>query len=245
MSIEAYFLVNLLADLTLMSLAARSLGCFRLRRALPLSMLAAGYALLAALHPPLAHPVIQALLLAVSGAWLTGGPSVVLTPPCLLALTASALLAGGIAGRLPASLPFAVRVGSGICLGGGIMVGLAGRRRHAGSGPVWVRAGMDGRSVGFPALIDTGNRLREPLSGQPVLIVRDARVRSILPSSGYRQVAFGSVGGGGTLRCFRPDRLTLEVGPRVRRVPDAWIAIFPGRLPGGVEALAPAEFILY
>ena len=192
MSIELFFLNNLLADFALVSLAARSLGCFRLRRALPLSILAAGYGLLSALHPPLAQPFIQALLLAAAGVWLTGGPSAVLTPPCLLALTASALLAGGITGYLPASLPFTVRVGSGICLGGGIVGCIAGHRRYAGSGPILVQAGMDGRSVSFPALIDTGNRLREPLSGQPVLIVRDARIRSILPRSGYRQVAFGS-----------------------------------------------------
>ena len=58
-------------------------------------------------------------------------------------------------------------------------------------------------------------------------------------------MAYGSVGGNGTLRCFRPEAIYLLNGARFRRIPGAWIALYPGRLPDGAQALAPAAFALY
>ena len=62
----------------------------------------------------------------------------------------------------------------------------------------------------FPALIDTGNRLREHQSGMPVLIVESraipalARLARQLPESETRRLPFGVLGGGGQMRCFYP-----------------------------------------
>jgi 8-oxo-dGTP pyrophosphatase MutT (NUDIX family) len=92
--------------------------------------------------------------------------------------------------------------------------------------------------------IDTGNRLTEPLSGQPVLIANAHLMRKVMPENGYRQVAYGSVGGAGTLRCFRPEGVYIDVQGRRRRAPDTWVALFPDKLPGPAQALAPASYIL-
>ena len=93
----------------------------------------------------------------------------------------------------------------------------------------------------FTAWVDTGNRLTEPFSGQPVLVASAPLVRRVLPERGFRQVAYGSVGGRGTLHCFRPERIYIFRAGRRRRAPDAWIAVFPDWLPGAARALVPAE----
>ena len=97
----------------------------------------------------------------------------------------------------------------------------------------------------FSALIDTGNRLREPLSGLPVLIAEAALVRDILPETGYRMLGYGAIGGNGRMACFHPDALWICRGPRKRRGPDVWVAVSPEPLPGLCQALAPPEFASY
>jgi len=101
------------------------------------------------------------------------------------------------------------------------------------------------RSASFPALVDTGNRLREPLSGLPVLIAEAPLVRDILPKTGYRTLGFGALGGEGRMACFRPDALWIVSGRKRRRGPDIWVAVSPTPLPGLCQALAPPEFASY
>lgn len=99
-------------------------------------------------------------------------------------------------------------------------------------------------SVVFDALIDTGNRLREPISGLPVLLVEERllfRIRDVP----FRIIPYGGVGGDGILRCFYPDELYLcRDGSRIP-LPDIWVALYPKRLPGRHHALAPAEILAY
>lgn len=104
----------------------------------------------------------------------------------------------------------------------------------------------------FPALIDTGNRLREHQSGMPVLIVESrvipalARLARQLPESETRRLPFGVLGGGGQMRCFFPDRVRVMLPDgRERSAPPCWVAPFDGAIPGRTQALAPAEFAQY
>ena len=97
-----------------------------------------------------------------------------------------------------------------------------------------------GKQARFRALIDTGNRLREPLSGLPVLIAEEKLLNG-LDFSGvkFRNVAFGGLGGGGTLRCFRPEAVYLIQNGHKRRVSDVCVAIYEGIVPGcGTSACA-------
>ena len=72
---------------------------------------------------------------------------------------------------------------------------------------------------------DTGNSLREPFSGLPVIICRREKLQSLaprellswqegefLPGAGLRLVPFESLGGKGLLPAFRPERVTLGKG---------------------------------
>ena len=118
------------------------------------------------------------------------------------------------------------------------------RRSWLSSLPARVEVVNHGQTAVLNACLDTGNRLTEPLSGQPVLIANAHLMRKVMPENGYRQVGYGSMGGAGTLRCFRPEGVYIDVQGRRRRAPDTWVALFPDKLPGPAQALAPASYIL-
>ncbi len=75
-----------------------------------------------------------------------------------------------------------------------------------------------GRHAVVRALVDTGNRLREPVSGLPVMIVEQAKLRDFLPDDfdatrekgsvpeGFRAVAYGAVARKALLLCFSRSR---------------------------------------
>ncbi len=92
----------------------------------------------------------------------------------------------------------------------------------------------------FDAMLDTGNRLIEPVSGLPVLVVEKATLGGIeLP--GGRPVAFSSMAGGGILTAFEPDEIFIDGRPCVR----AMIAVCTDELSkdGGYAALLPLACI--
>ena len=103
----------------------------------------------------------------------------------------------------------------------------------------------------FRALVDTGNRLHEPVSGLPVLIAEERVLRRALPPgfdaeknarrppSPFRAVGYGVLGAAGRMACFRPRELLVSYGSGWLRAPDVWVAVYPGRIPGQVSALAP------
>ena len=240
LSVERFFLFNLLMDFLILSASARALRAFRLKRVLAASVAASAYALL----PPALHrPAFQLAMLCPTALLVAGrGPlrraasaAAGICVCCMSAGTAAALPA---AWRVPLPTPLAAAPGVALAAGCAVRYGRLSCLR-----PVALMALRGGACARVDAVIDTGNRLREPLSGQPVLIAESAAVAHLLPSRGVRAVAYGSVGGGGTLQCFRPDAILIERHGRLHRGPEAWIALYPGRLPGGVAALAPADFL--
>ena len=241
MCLEQFFLINLLMDFSICAAVARSTSCFRLGRLLLSSTFGACYALFVRTVPGAAAPPFQlALLLPIT--LLTAGPGpLTMLLAFALSLPTVALASGacaacfGITGfRMP-------------LMGLPVLLSLAPRLRKAmlSALPTSVEVHCRGITVRFPACIDTGNRLTEPFSGQPVLIASAKLLGTIRPDSGFRQVAFGSIGGNGSLPCFRPEALYILQNGRRRRMPETWIAVYPDRLPGAFQALAPADFILY
>lgn len=238
MSIELYFLINLLADFSLIAATARSLGHLRLRRAGPAAALSALYGILAQGLPALAGPPVQLILLIPLSMLVTRRASPREGAIFALSLTITAIVTGTCAayGR---NTPLALAAAPMLC--GAVT---RARRRSMAAPNARIEVVNRGRTSVLRACIDTGNRLTEPLSGQPVLIASARLIQGILPDAGFREVAYGSVGGMGTLKCFRPDRIYIDFDGDRRRAPDTWIAVFPARLPGPVQALAPAEYIL-
>ncbi len=69
----------------------------------------------------------------------------------------------------------------------------------------------DGIVTEILAYPDSGNNLRDFLTGLPVIVCRKDRIKSIIPSSskGVRIIPFSSVGGSGIITAFRADSITV------------------------------------
>ena len=244
-SLEAYFLINLAVDAALIAVVARANGCFRFWRAIAGGLLAAIYALMVqTVSERLAHPAIQLALTVPVSLIVCGDPEPRRWGAIAFQLCCGALMLGGISG---------LSAGSGVAgIGGGLLLLallLNVRSRRLSSWEVTVCLRCQGRSASFRALIDTGNRLREPISGLPVLIAEASLLRDIFPpdresSVACRRITFGVLGGGGTVRCFHPDSVMIRRGNRLIPAPEVWVAVYPGRIPGSARALAPPSFAI-
>jgi len=241
-SFELYFLVNFAIDAALLAVVARANECMKLRRVLLSSLLSATYALLTeTVSARLAHPAIQLILLSILGLVLCGDPEPYRWIPLCLQLTGGAMLLGGVTALFPDpnQLPFAA-IGAGLVLST-VIFGI--RSRRILSWEVTVLISLQGRCVSFRALIDSGNRLREPISGLPVLIAESELLHEFpINTLPCRQVAFGALSGSGSIKCFRPDAVLIRRGDSFLRAPDVWVAAYSGRIPGSTRALAPPSF---
>ena len=124
------------------------------------------------------------------------------------------------------------------------------RRSASGEVALCLVVSHGGRKESLCALYDTGNRLFEPLSGDPVLVIdRDFATRllggeaadrllrcevdaAVCP--GFRLVPYQAVGGRGVLPAFRPDRVTREGRP----LPRLYLAVSPTPLREGYDGIA-------
>ncbi len=142
-----------------------------------------------------------------------------------------------------------------LVLSAGAIAGLCilGFRQKVGARrfvPVTISCG--GKTAFVTALVDTGNTLRDPISGKPVLVVDEtvagklseltqAQLRDPIttlaqcPGPGYRLIPFNAVGSpGGMLLGLRPDSLRVD-----GREAEYIIAFAPQRLGSGrYQALA-------
>lgn len=104
-----------------------------------------------------------------------------------------------------------------------------------------------GREKKVYAMADTGNSLREPFSGLPVIVCQEQSVKELAPPAvlafldssdtgaagsqgGLRLVPFSSMGGHGVLPAFRPDSLKItKSGEQL----DCYVAVCRQRLSSG------------
>ena len=254
-SVEAYWLVNFAMDLLATAIIARSLGRVRWKRVALAAAVGASWAALAqldALRFLGSLPALAALSLLMAA---------VAIPPDSLRSTlvsGAALLGGGVflGGVQLAALRLFRGAGAaaffaGALLGAGaLLAATALRKKRLVTWEVRVFLSAGGGEARFRALVDTGNRLREPFSGLPVLICERGVLADVLPAGydalppggappGFRQVGYGALGGGGRMNCFRPELCLVDYGNGYLKSPDLWVAVYPGKMPGGVRALAP------
>ena len=243
MTIEGFLAINLATDFLLLASVSRAFGLFSWQRVLAADAACGALAVLAAVRAA-TSPFVAWASPALAALIITRRAAPKLWALFTLTLLEHALLCGGVARLLPLSPALTAPV----CLGTGALLTLlvsAGRPPDSRDWQVTLCLRVGGRSARFPALIDTGNRLREPLSGRPVLIAEAPLVRDILPQTGYRTLNYGALGGEGRMACFRPDALWIVSGRRLRRGPDIWVAVSPTPLPGLCPALAPPEVASY
>lgn len=243
MSIERFLLTNFAANLMLLAVSTRAVG-----RVLPGRVL--GAALLGTLYALFAY--------ASKKAW-PRSPACALG--CLIAMCLVACPPGSL--RKRARLCASLAVCSG--LAGGIQLALrrsspalflaamllyalfTGCRRSAREvREVRLRLDFSGGQVEVCALVDSGNRLHEPLSGLPVLLVeRECLERALgrrtldrLEGQG-RPVRFRSLGSSGELICLPARRLQIVRRGRLFPAGDVFVAPCEHTLSGEHQAIAP------
>ncbi len=243
-AIEEFILINFLMDFLFLYLASRGTWFFSLKRLLWASLLGSIYSLIALINrlPPFFHSLSFALMT------LTAFP---IRDKGLFLRTVFIAFTGLFV--LGSAVRLSLKNG-----GGTLLMGIIG----AGAGAVLVsvmkaafeKTGNErqayffvrlGESFSeFSAIIDTGNLLKEPLSALPVLIADEQALgKSFLSRAqkekNARQAAYASIGGDGKMMLIRADEIRVNVSGRWVHAPDMWIGIYPGRMRGGVHALAP------
>ena len=205
MSIEATLPIDLLMDACILTAVQLALGRLHARR------------LLRALVALCLYSILSALL-GNRFRWLRSWPGLIAA--CLIA---AVLLTGSLRPRrvLEAAACMGVAAlvcgGCAIASGGGpgrflpvaalgliVLLAVLRRRRHIRfRWDIELTLERDGLRADFPALIDTGNRLREHRTGLPVLIVEAAAMPRLaqhvqaLDADELRFLPYGALGGAG------------------------------------------------
>jgi stage II sporulation protein GA (sporulation sigma-E factor processing peptidase) len=197
------------------------------------------------------------------GRWLNATPGVLLGTIALLALAfwpcslrqalrvgAVFLFVGGsmagmvllLAARLPAFPTTLDLAGVLLCLVGGRHVWEAVRdRARVRAGIYRLRVRLGETTVEIGALLDTGNGLKEPLTGRPVAVVEARALAELLPMALLEAVA----GDGAEARWDRLLDLPEPWAAQLRTVPFRAVGRPAGTLfafaPGGLAIRAPGE----
>ncbi|MDO4739236.1 MAG: sigma-E processing peptidase SpoIIGA, partial [Eubacteriales bacterium] len=220
---EGYLMWNFCMDLLVCAACALACGRDRLWPCLPAAVLGAAYALAAAKWTRLGGLPCAALVGASMAAISARPETLAMAARAVCALCAAGLFAGGAqllvlqqtghasAGALAAA---ACALGLDLWL-------VRSRRVRLATWNVQLILRTGAGVARFRALVDTGNRLHEPISGLPVMIVEEKALRGALPEDfdarraadrlppGWRLVSYGVLGSAGRMACFRPGRLMV------------------------------------
>lgn len=255
-SFEAYILINFSMNFITIGAMARSQGAVKWGAVAFASLFGALYALamqLDAFWVLRSWPCRVALsftlvasTIRIRGPWM-------LSRAVMVLVCATSFLAGVqmLAFRLTGGVSALSLLVGALC-GGALLIAVVDARAQRVTqweAQICLKSGR--KCARFCALIDTGNRLREPVSGLPVLIVEQRLLEGVLPEGfdaayaaerlppGFRLAAYGGLGARGKLCCFRPDEVLVSYGEGWMSAPDIWVGVYPGQMPGRVRALAP------
>lgn len=235
---EAFWLMNLGMDFLCVVGAARYLELPKKPwRMMFAAMLGAAYSLAALRFPPLGG--LGGLLWAAFGMsaiafgkqMIRGAAGVWVIGLCTSGLAA-------IAGRY---LPWdwSVLVGCAAFALAFCFVPPKGSRAGVQKGQVrFMWRGLEAR---LPAIVDTGNLLRDELTGLPVIVAPAKMCPQFLSDDGQgmRLIRACTASGSALLPCFHPEKTMLILAGKAQQL-DAVVALAPGALPG---ALVPVSLV--
>lgn len=89
-----------------------------------------------------------------------------------------------------------------------------------------------GRGLWIPALIDTGNELKDPLSGNPVIIVETDKIKEILPEKLFFSIKNSDLNEEQSITDFQNALTDIGWLNRFRMVPFRSLGCTNGMLPG-------------
>lgn len=246
--IDSLFLLDLVVDYLLLLLTGKVTGSPLVRWRLALAAaLGGGYSVLCVVArlPVLAHPVFK-LAAAVLLVLLAYGHCRHLPRCVVLFLALSAAFGGGLyALELMWGHPLTLSVPAVLLFSGAAyaLLSLAGRKlaRHGPAQLRTVTVSLNGRRATLTALVDTGNTLTDPMTGQGVPVAEGDALAELLPPQAdcrcpaqcfpslpdpakFRLLPYRSVGvDGGLLLAVRADALEVDGKP----IPNRLIALSP------------------
>lgn len=257
--IDSLFLINLLADYTLLLAAARVSGAaVKRRRCLLSAIFGAGCAALSFVRGFyfLSAAPCRLALAGIMGLIAFGGEAQLLR--CIAVFLAVSASFGGAVAALGVQ-----RISLGVlalcflfCYAGLTLISLC-RAKLPARKTADVSLCFLGRDCRLRALIDSGNCLTDPLSGADVMIVRAEALRPVFGASAgllelrdpvefisaasalpqlrgrFRLLPFSSLGGKGILPVFRPECVTVNG----REQPSLLCAVSPEAGGDGFDAI--------
>ncbi len=108
-----------------------------------------------------------------------------------------------------------------------------------GGGICHVEIKVNNKQISFCAKVDTGCNLKEPFSGDYVIIAEKEVIDNYNPDDKkVRLIPFQSLGGNGIIKGFRPDFIKIDETVADKNI---YIGICENILKGDIKALIPAE----
>lgn len=102
---------------------------------------------------------------------------------------------------------------------------------------------INGSETVCRALIDTGNALSEPFSGEPVIVMSPGILGEECFGSSVRLVPFSCVGSKGLLKAVRPEEITVIIDDETRKI-NGFVANGTEQLTDGIDALIPSGALM-
>lgn len=96
-----------------------------------------------------------------------------------------------------------------------------------------VEVNHDGNKVTFNALADTGNKLREPFSNSPVIVVDSNIVALLFDGSPVRVVPYHTVSGDGILNAYKADCVYISTVKEKVKLENQYIALSKEKFSNG------------
>ena len=245
---EAYLVWNAAICLCALPLGGRLAGLPPPRKEPLLCSAGAGaaLALAAAYQPWLSGAALLGLPLSVAACFHAHGAQA--CARCGITTLAATLLMGGAVAALTAhGMPAAPAALASLALGA-LCYLLVTLLPSALCEVRQVELKVNGHSVLLPAMMDSGNLLRDPVTGLPVLVVPCKAARLLFPDIadpcdlyslplGFRLLNVRTAAGSSLLPLFRPDECRLYINGRACQA--RLLVAVAGRGYGGVQALVP------
>ena len=93
------------------------------------------------------------------------------------------------------------------------------------------------------ALVDTGNKLREPFSDSPVIVAQREKAEGIIGDSQIRLVPASTVSGEVLLTAFKPEKVVIRADEKTETVENAYVALSNESISGGFSAVINPEIL--
>jgi hypothetical protein len=97
--------------------------------------------------------------------------------------------------------------------------------------------------VTMSAMVDTGNKLHEPFSNSPVIIVDRSVGECLVGDSDIRIVPVSTVNNNSLLTAFKPERLILKTSKGQEVIENAYIALSDDIKQNGFSAILNCEIL--